>query len=154
MVHDSTPIVILLPFTPMVDPRFVWGGIDADSLMHSITAAYAEVVNWRRNIFAIPLGNAGKGFVNELACLFKAYAERTALEAIALTATMVIPSLLLQKPHRSSKTRDHIAYLGRLQLWKAGNINSLILEELFNADYLNIHLLPYNNQNLSRNPPS
>ena len=82
----------------MVDPRFVWGGIDADSLMHSITAAYAEVVNWRRNIFAIPLGNAGKGFVNELACLFKAYAERTALEAIALTATMVIPSCSFRNP--------------------------------------------------------
>ena len=50
MVHDSAPNVILPPFTPMADPRFVWGGIDADSPMHSITAAYAEVVNWRRNI--------------------------------------------------------------------------------------------------------
>ena len=95
----------------MAEPRFVWGGIDADSLMHSITATYAEVVNWRRNIFAIPLGNVGKGFVNELAHFFKAYAERTALEAITLTATMIIPSLILQKPHRSSKTRDHIACL-------------------------------------------
>ena len=42
MLHDTAP-------TPMADPCFMWGGIDADSLMHSITAAYAEVVNWRRN---------------------------------------------------------------------------------------------------------
>ena len=67
MVHDSAPNVILPSFTPMEDPRFLWGRIDADSLIHSITAAYAEVVNWRRNMFAIPLGNAGKSFVNELA---------------------------------------------------------------------------------------
>ena len=80
-------------------------------MMHSITAAYAEVVNWRRNMFAIPLGNAGKAFVSELARLFKAYAERTVLEVIALTAAMVISSLLLQKPHRFSKTHDYTACL-------------------------------------------
>ena len=51
--------------------------------------------------------------MSELACLFEAYTEKTALEAIALTAAVVIPSLLLQKHHRSYKTRDYTACLER-----------------------------------------
>ena len=75
-------------------------------------------------------------------------------EPIALTATMVIPSLLLQKPHCSSKTRDHITCLERrLQLWKAGDINSLILEGRTIQCRLPQYSSPphNNNQNLSRN---
>ena len=42
---------------------------------------------------------------------------------------MVCPSLLLLKPSCTSKTRDHIACLERrFRLWKAGDINSLVLE--------------------------
>ena len=92
--------------------------------------------------------------VSELVHLFKAYAERTTLEAIALTAAMVIPSLLLQKPHCSSKTHDHIACLEWwLQLWKASDINSLILEGRTIQHRLPQHSSPphNNNQNLSRN---
>ena len=48
------------------------------------------------------------------------------MESIALKATIVLPILLLQKPHRRSKTKDHTACLERrLRAWKEGN---LILE--------------------------
>ena len=95
----------------------------------AITSAYAEVVHWRHNLFLTPSGNAGKRFVAELARLFRAYAEGTALEAIALKAAMVIPTLLLQKPHAASKARDHAICLHRrLQLWLEGDINNLIIE--------------------------
>ena len=104
-------------------------------------------------MFAIPLGNASKAFVSELPRLFKAYAERTILEVIALTVAMVISSLLLQKPHCFSKTHDHTACLERrLQLWKAGDIISLILKGRTIHRRLPQHSSPpHNNQNLSRN---
>ena len=35
-----------------------------------------EVVHWRRNIFMIPSGKAGKSFVRELATLYQADASR------------------------------------------------------------------------------
>ena len=41
----------LPPPTPMANPSFVWGMLDAETFMHSVTAAYAEVVHWRRNTF-------------------------------------------------------------------------------------------------------
>lgn len=43
------------------------------------------------------------------------------MECVALKATIVMPILLLQKPSRSSKNRDHISCLERrLPLWSEG----------------------------------
>ena len=83
--------VSLPPFTPTADSRFAWGDVDADTFTHSIIAAYAEVVNWKHNVFSNPLGSIGKAFVSELARLFRAYAEGTALEAVAHRPWYVLP---------------------------------------------------------------
>jgi hypothetical protein len=50
---------------------------------------------------------AGKSFVRELTRMFQAYADISSLESVALTATMVMPALLLQKPHPKSKAKEH-----------------------------------------------
>ena len=44
------------------------------------------------------------------------------MECITLKAAMVMPALLLQRPHRDSKSRDHVACLERrsLPLWRGG----------------------------------
>ena len=80
-------------------------------------------------VFKVPSGRVGKLFVHELARLFLVYAEGTTLESIALTAAMTMPSLLLQKPHRSSKVKEHIHCLEcRLKLWTEGDLNGLLRE--------------------------
>ena len=64
-----------------------------------------------------------------LAGLFRSYGEASAMESVSLRAAMVMPILLLQKPHARSKSRDHAHCLEkRLDLWKAGNIDALIQE--------------------------
>lgn len=91
--------------------------------------AYEEVVHWRRNIFQVPSGSAGKSFVLELARLFQAYADSSSLECIAMKAITIAQVLLLQKPSRSSKSKDHAAHLQRrLKLWHEGDIPSLLEE--------------------------
>ena len=61
--------------------------------------------------------------------LYRAYAEETALEAVALKATTILPILLLQKPHHSSKSREHLVCLERrLTAWNAGDIDTLLQE--------------------------
>ena len=80
-------------------------------------------------MFSVPSGRAGKAFVSELAWLFQSYAEGSALECIALTAAMILPPLLLQKPCPKSKAREHSKCLEqRLKIWKAGDILSLLVE--------------------------
>ena len=67
--------------------------------------------------------------MSETARLIRAYAEASALEAIALKAVMIMPHPLLQKSHRTSKTKDHVAQLyRRLKTWAEGDIYQLLHE--------------------------
>ena len=116
-------------FTPANAPNCRWGDIEGIDFADSIEAAYSEVVHWRRNIFLVPSGSEGKYFVQEMAQLFQGYADGSANESFALTAAMVMPSLLLQKPHDQSKAKDHVACLKRrLNAWKKGEIDELVRE--------------------------
>ena len=82
-----------------------------------------------KNVFMVPYGNVGKTFVKELAKLYRAYAEGSAMEVIALEAATVMSVLLLQKPFPTSKPRDHTTCLERrLNDWLEGDINKLVIE--------------------------
>ena len=97
--------------------------------LKQLDSAYKEVVHWRRNCFSIPKGHVGKVFVNELARLFSAFASGSALEPVALKATIVLPHLVLQKPHRRSKPKDHASLLERrMKLWEQGDLTELLKE--------------------------
>ena len=113
-------------FQPVSNPTFVWGSIDSASFTHMLDSAYNEAVHC---LFKIPQGNAGKSFTAELSRLFSAFATGSALEQIALKAATVLPLLMLQKPCRSSKTIVNIKCLvKRLELWKEGDLTSLLRE--------------------------
>ena len=74
----------------------------------------------------VPRSSAGRAFVSELATLFHSVGEGTALESIALKAIFVVCALVLQKPSRNSKERDHICHLEcQLKLWKDGGLDKL-----------------------------
>lgn len=124
-----TPMPILPAFKTAAGGNFTWGDSEPASFCQSLQDAYAEVVHWRMNLFTVPLGISGKSFVSELARLYEAFASCSALESIALMATIVLPILVLQKPHFKSKVKEHIACLERrLKCWKAGDIASLLSE--------------------------
>ena len=119
----------LPPYEDATAPNFVWGEMDGESFAHSIDCCYAEIVHWRRNLFKVPSGKSGKLFVREISRLFRAFGDGSAMESVALKAAMVLPALLLQKPHAKSKAKDHSAHLERrLKLWEKGDINSLVIE--------------------------
>ncbi len=113
--RDDEPNQIpnLPAFIPMTSPTFVWGNLDSGTALTTITSIYKEIVHWRKNNFPVPFGNAGNSFVAELSCLFRAYAEGSALEGIAMKAITVASILLLQKPHLKTKPKDHISSLTR-----------------------------------------
>ena len=51
------------------------------------------------------------------------------IKNIALKAIMIMPSLLLQKPSKSSKAKDHILSLERrMELWHNGHVSELFHE--------------------------
>lgn len=119
----------LPPFPRHSASEFQWGPVSGADFSHVIHCAYSEIAHWRRNVFLAPSGNVGKRFVRELSALFNAHAQASAMEGVALEAIMVACALLLQKPHHSSKCRDHVAVLDRrLRAWQAGDIDGLLKE--------------------------
>jgi hypothetical protein len=124
--------------------------MEATLYSDSLDDAYREIVGWRKNCFQLPQCNIAKQFVSELSRLFSAFAHQTSQESVALKATVVMPSLLLQKPFKSSKPKDHIACLERrLPLWHEGNLDALVHEGRSIQDCLPSGR-SMSNQNLSR----
>ena len=73
----------------------------------------------------LPSGAAGKNYIEEVTPLMKLWINDTPLRKIALKAP-----LLLQKPSKSSKSKDQNAALERrLKLWEEGKIEELLYEE-------------------------
>ena len=91
------------------------------------------MVHWKRNVFQILFGKGGKEFVKELSRLFRAYAEASALEPIALKAITVLSILVLQKPFSKPKAKQLTACLERrMAIWTKGDITTL-LEDLLHT---------------------
>ena len=120
----------LPPFPSVSRPTFKWGNTNGTEFVKILDDVYAEVIHWRRNCFTVPFGKAGKSFVSELSRLYLAFGSSSSvLEAVALKAATVFPILLLQKPSRASKTKDHINCLERrLASWSNGDLNELMME--------------------------
>ena len=79
----------------------------------------------------------------ELARLYQAYADRSSLESVALKVCSVLVALTLQKPNRTSKSKDHVAHLHhRLTLWKEGDLSALLDEGQCIQQHLRFHGVP------------
>ena len=103
-IVNSAQVEITHPAAAAVHTTFSWGSLDGDEFIHKLEEIYEVVVCWKRNLFLIPSGRSGKAFVDEVAGLFKCYAEGDALESIALKASMVVQTLVLQKSSLKSRT--------------------------------------------------
>ena len=109
--------------------------------MYALEDANTEIAHWRKIVFFVPYGNAGKSFVSELSRLFHEFAHGSALETVALKAVGIISILLLQKPFRASKPKDHSTCLERRMFsWIAGDIKGLLSES--QSIQKNNHMLP------------
>ena len=87
---------------------------------------YDEIVFWRKNTFLVPYGKVGREFIDTLSNLIKEWNDHTQLQCIALKAFSVLLAVGLQKPSRTSKSKDHQYCLKeRLEQWKEGQIEKL-----------------------------
>ena len=127
----SCPSVINLPsYQPVSTANFAWNSdVPARECIDAINYCYEKAVHWIPNLFSLPSGKQGRLFVKELSRLFYLYTESSAMECIALKAAFLLPLLVLQKPHKRSKLREHCKDLERrLVLWKDGRFRELLKE--------------------------
>ena len=76
-------------FQPVAPSHFHWCPVGSSTFCQSLDSAYQEVVHWKKNNFEVPRGSVGKQFVSELALLFRAVGEGSALESIPLKAVFL-----------------------------------------------------------------
>lgn len=108
-----------------VHEKFYWG--EGSVFTQQIDVCYEKIVFWRRNLFMLPNGAAGKKFIREITRLLNAWVEKSPLRVITMKAIHIMPALLLQKPSKNSKSKDHLKALERrLELWHKGEIEDLL----------------------------
>ena len=88
-----------------------------------------RLVFWKKNLLMLPTGAAAKKCITETTKLMNRWTDNSPLKGIAFTVIHVIPSLLLQKPSKTSKAKDHLKALERrTDLWINGNIDEHLFE--------------------------
>ena len=131
------------PDPPETAIDFEWGEHNGEKIIRSITLAYEKIVFWRKNLFLLPTSKSGREYIDETSRLLNEWVHDSPVASIAFKAIMIMPSLLLQKPFKSSKTKDHVKVLERrLELWKNGNIEELVIEGKTIQDNLPIFSSP------------
>ena len=109
-----------------------WGNISHESFCENINYVYDEIVHFRRNIFNVPSGRAGKAFIEELTFWLQQFNSNSDLNSVAFKSFMVLPTLILQKPSATSKSKEHSAAIERrLNLWRQGDLDLLLKEVRF-----------------------
>ena len=138
-VHENTPLRIVTvnesntmqnntKINTLMEP-IIWGKLSLSDLTQVTNSAYEEIIKWRKNLFLVPSGATGKKFISECTRLITSWNDRSPICNISMKLFMLMPSLLLQKPNKKSKTQDHIVCLQRrIELWNDGDFDCLIRE--------------------------
>ena len=72
-------------------------------------------------------GAAGKKYISETTRLMSAWLNDSPLKDLAFKAIHIMPNLLLQKPSKTSKSKDHTLPLERrMKLWENGEFDELV----------------------------
>ena len=61
-----------------------WGSISYACFCDTVNDVYDEIVHYRRNLFNVPSGRAGKGFIEELTFWIKQFNSGSDLISVAL----------------------------------------------------------------------
>ena len=128
---STTSFVANLPAYTEVNkvPSTTYNNVDPKLFVQNINQIYEDMVSWRKNLFSLPTGKAGKYFVGLISEWISHYNKSDTFQSISMKVVMILPNLLLQKPSSKSKASDHTKFLEeRLKLWEQGKVMELFKE--------------------------
>ena len=117
MINDSNNIAATSGKSDSHDPSgngdyetYFWNDVRGAVFEKDLTDAYEKIVHWKRNLFMMPSGVAGKKYIDEVTRLLKLWIQDSPLKSIALKAI-------------------HIQSTGEeFKLWEEGDIRNLLHE--------------------------
>ena len=72
--------------------NFKWNDVDGLMFENLLNDIYGKIVYWRKNLFLLPTGAAGKKYIRELARLLQAWVDDSPLKDISMVAIHVMPA--------------------------------------------------------------
>lgn len=82
-------------------------GPESEEFVKVIGDAYNGIITQRKKLFKLPSGKAPKLFIKELTTWSEHCNNKSGFQGIALKMFIVLPTLILQKPFKSSKAKSH-----------------------------------------------
>ena len=90
-------------------PNFVWGELDRISFKCAIDAAYKRLSSGAETSSRFHLARLVKHlFANSFVSFRHMLKEASLSQSVPLTCAMTMPALVLQRPHQSSKPKEHV----------------------------------------------
>ncbi len=125
LCHACAPLNLPVPeFSPPTGGSF-WGAHSPTELHDIFKDLSHHTSTWTPNLFLVPYGTVGRNFIDELTRLISLFCTNPSAEPYALSAAVLAPTLLLQKPKKRSKASEHIALLERrLTMWLDGDFDT------------------------------
>ena len=106
-----------------------WGNYTSHAFDANVSTVYEQIVYCKKNLFLLPSRKAGKQYIDETTKLMNKWLQESPLKDVAFKAVMIMPNLLLQKPSKNSKAKDHLKALERrLESWISGDLLELLKE--------------------------
>ena len=99
-------------FLPLYQPDNIytdtdWHNISGKEFFDFVNRLYDNIIHWRKNLFKLSAGKASRIFIKEFIIWLDHYNRSTPFKSTPLKYLMTFPCLLLQKPSRNSKAKDH-----------------------------------------------
>ena len=81
--------------TPHDPEPLFWGSHTLRDIELIINATYDEIVHWRKNLFMLPSGAAGKLYIRETTRLLELWTNNSCMSHLSFKTIMIMPALLL-----------------------------------------------------------
>ena len=77
---------------------YTWGNYPSHVFEAHVSTVYKQVVYWKKNLFLLQSGKAGKQYIDETTKLMNEWLPESPVKDIAFKAIKVMSNLPLQKP--------------------------------------------------------
>ena len=110
-------------FKSVCVPNKDYNNIDKITFTQNINQIFEDTIHWKKNLFSVPTGQAGKDFVKLMTDWVQKFNTDSTFQYLAMKVINILPNMMLQKPSATSKAKDHTKALQlRLQMWNEGKI--------------------------------
>lgn len=69
---------------------FMWGDVHSEVFTKNLDEIYGNIVYWKKNVFKLPSGSAGKDYIRELSRLINSWTTKSALRPVVVWKSIMM----------------------------------------------------------------